>query len=283
MTPILRKYALAVLGGAMTFLATAQFDIWPLGWLSVAPLLWVALDAPEAAGDKSARRLAFVFGLVMNAGGFYWVLGFLQRFGHLPLVAAFPIFVLLVAYQAITWIITISLIRFLRRHLPLPVVLIAPVVYVAVELVVPYVFPFYLSINQAWVRPAIQVAELTGPLGVSFLLVLSSAVIYQILFALQHKQPIFTRAVVVGIVAVAGNFGYGLVRIAQVTRIRDAAPKVKVGVVQANVGIQEKWVPQLAAQQLALHQKLSADLQAKGAQLLVWPESSYPYLFDRGA
>ena len=43
------------------------------------------------------------------------------------------------------------------------------------ELVVPFVFPWYLAITQAWVRPVIQIADLTGPLGVSFLLVLSNA------------------------------------------------------------------------------------------------------------
>ena len=40
------------------------------------------------------------------------------------------------------------------------------------EMVVPYVFPWYLAITQAWVRPVIQIADLTGPLGVSSCIVL---------------------------------------------------------------------------------------------------------------
>src|SRR5207248_10784333 len=70
--------------------------------------------------------------------------------------------------------------RRLRDHLKFPVLWLAPIVYVACELVVPYVFPWYLSITQAWVPPVIQVAELTGPLGVSFLLILSNALLYEI-------------------------------------------------------------------------------------------------------
>src|SRR5262249_49859364 len=62
---------------------------------------------------------------------------------------------------------------------------------------------------------------------------------------------------------------------------RNAAPKIKLGVVQANIGIHEKWRPDLAATQLLRHQQLSADLAKKGADLIVWPESSYPYYFRR--
>src|SRR5262249_51630405 len=33
--------------------------------------------------------------------------------------------------------------------------------------------------------------------------------------------------------------------------------------------------------QLTVHQKLSGELERRGAELIVWPESSYPYLFLR--
>src|SRR4029077_16836114 len=62
---------------------------------------------------------------------------------------------------------------------------------------------------------------------------------------------------------------------------RAAAPKVRTGVVQANVGIIEKWDPREFARLLALHQQESAGLARAGAQLMVWPESSYPYSLPR--
>src|SRR5207244_3918413 len=67
----------------------------------------------------------------------------------------------------------------------------------------------------------------------------------------------------------------------QVDRKRAAAPHVKVGLVQANIGINEKWDRSFAVENLKVHQRLSAELVARGAELIVWPESSYPYRFER--
>jgi predicted amidohydrolase len=51
--------------------------------------------------------------------------------------------------------------------------------------------------------------------------------------------------------------------------------------VQANIGIHEKWNRSLADGQLAVHQRLSQELERRGAQLILWPESSYPWGFGR--
>jgi apolipoprotein N-acyltransferase len=74
---------------------------------------------------------------------------------------------------------------------------------------------------------------------------------------------------------------YGGVRLHQVDARRAAAPKVKTGVVQANVGIIEKWDPRAFARLLVTHQNESAALARAGAELIVWPESSYPYALRR--
>ena len=70
--------------------------------------------------------------------------------------------------------------------------------------------------------------------------------------------------------------GYGMMRIHQVDSVRAAAPKIRVGVVQANIGIHEKFVPGLRERQHALHLSLSQTLSSRGADLILWPESSYP-------
>ncbi len=273
------RAAICAAAGTLLFLSCADFDIWPLTWFAVAPLLAVALD-PEV---ERPAIYGFITGLFANGGGFYWIVPFLQRFGHLPLIAAIPIFLLLVSYQAITFTIFAWAVRRLHDRFGehLGVTFIAPVVYVACEMVVPYVFPWYLAITQAWVRPVIQIAELTGPLGVSFLLVLCNGALWDAWhgWRTQRRIPLPRVAVAVGIIAAA--LGYGLVRIQQVSAARAAAPKIKVGVVQANIGIHEKWHPQLADTQLQVHQRLSQRLEQEGAQLLVWPESSYPFYFGR--
>jgi apolipoprotein N-acyltransferase len=271
------KTAIAALSGTLLFLSCATFDIWPLTWIAVVPLLAVALHP----STTRPAYYGFICGLFANGGGFYWIVPFLQRFGHLPLIAAIPIFLLLISYQAITFTLFAWATRRLADRFATGVTFIAPAVYVAFELIVPSIFPWYLAITQAWVRPPIQIAELTGPLGVSFVLILSNAAIYDAWHAWRGGLPLPRRRLALAVAILAATVGYGLVRIHAVTAQRNAAPRIKIGVVQANIGIQEKWHPGLAQEQLALHQSLSRTLESRGAELIVWPESSYPYAFRR--
>ena len=271
------KMGVSAAAGTLLFLSCATFDIWPLTWFAVAPLLAVALHPTT----RKPAFYGFITGLFANGGGFYWIVPFLQRFGHLPIIAAVPIFLLLVSYQAITFAVFAWGVRRLDDRFGVGVTFLAPVVYVACEMVVPYVFPWYLAITQAWVRPVIQIADLTGPLGVSFLLVLANGAIYDAWAAWRAKKALPMPRLAVAVGLIAASLGYGLVRIDQVSRARAAAPKIKIGVVQANIGIHEKWHPSLAQGQLAVHQQISRELEQKGAGLVVWPESSYPYYFAR--
>ena len=273
------RLLLCALSGTLLFLACANFDIWPLAWCGIIPLLVATLD-PRC---RHPFLYGWVTGLFANGGGFYWINNLLMRFGHMPLIAALPLYLLLIAYQAIAFGLFAFALRRLRDQFPtLPISLLAPILMTALELVVPFLFPWYLAITQAWVRPVIQVADLTGPLGVTFLLVLANGALYDLLAARLAKRPLPYRQLFIAAFVVVLSLVYGQVRIYQVEARRAAAPKMKVGVVQANIGITEKFVPGLAEEQLALHQRLSAELVAKGAELIVWPESSYPFTFYRG-
>ena len=273
----LGKAALCVASGTLLFLSCADFDIWPLTWFALVPLLVVAMDPTTTR----PAFYGFITGLVANGGGFYWIVPFLQRFGHLPLIAAIPIFLLLVSYQAITFTLFAWAVRRLGDRFDGGASFVAPVVYVALELVVPFVFPWYLAITQAWVRPVVQIADLTGPLGVSFLIVLCNGALWDAWRGWRSTKTLPLRRLAVAVAVLAAALGYGQVRIHQVEAARRAAPKLSVGVVQANIGIHEKWNPRLAQSQLGVHQSMSRTLESRGAELIVWPESSYPFYFGR--
>lgn len=280
------RIVLCVLAGTLLFLACADFDVWPLAWVGLLPLLVVLLDGDGQPRTKHAFLYGMVTGLFANGGGFYWIVGLLMRFGGLPFVAAAPLFLLLIAYQALTFGLFATLLCRLRAHIGVKVTWLAPLVWVACELCVPYVFPWYLSITQAWVPTVIQIADITGPLGVSFLLVLSSAALFDLFHALLRAKPGRRLRAFLGSPWLAWGtillcLAYGKVRIRQVDAARQSAEKLRVGLVQANVGIREKFVAGLRESQHALHLSLSQKLAAQGAELIVWPESSYPYHFVR--
>ena len=271
------KAAIAFLCGGLLVLSCADFDIWPLAWIAWAPVIWIAL----AGTTERAWAYGFICGLAGNAGGYYWLFPYLQRFANLPVMAALAIFVLFVAYHAIVWSLFSYLLRRLHKDAGIPVTFLAPIVFVALEAVMPSVFHWNLAITQARVLPVIQIAELTGPLGVSFLVVLCNAMVYEAVHAghMRARFPIRQVAAAGGILAACLAFGF--VRLQQVRTARDAAPKFTVGIVQVNIGITRSGRVADPRNQLAAQQRITADLERAGAELVLWPESSYPYAFHR--
>lgn len=274
-------FALAGVGGAMMFFATATWDVWPLGWVCLLPFLLAVRVQGAGARPRRVLLAAWFGGTIANAGGFYWVLDLLVRFGHLPLVGAFPLFLLLVGYQGLLFALWAVIVHRLVVRRGLPATLVAPVALVPLELVYPMVFPWYLAINQAWVPETIQIAELTGPTGVSALLALASGALYDVVDARLAGRRLPVRAAGAAAAIVAAAIGGGIVRIGQIEARRAAAPHVKVGLVQANVAQLEKFDPRFSDEQLRLHHDASRELARQGAELIVWPESSYPHLLHR--
>lgn len=275
---------LAAASGVLWFVACADFDIWPLAWIAMVPSLFAIERAPTR---KLAVMCGWLTGVIANLGGFYWIVGLLTRFGHLPTALGILGLVLLALYQgtvfllfaaAITKIRAVSRERFGR---PLPMVLIAPVVMVAFEMIVPFIFPWYLAITQAWITPVIQIAELFGPVGVTALLMVVNGAIYDGITEKRWRARIIPA--IAAAVAVAMTLGFGYWRIGQVNAARAKAPKATIGLVQGNIPFNEKGInhPELAAEQLRGLQQVSARLEQKGADLIVWTESSYPYAVAR--
>ena len=171
----LKWLGFCTLSGVMWFLSTADFDVWPLAWVAMVPAMY-AIE--RASTRKRALLFGWWTGLVTNAGGFYWITTLLQRFGKVPFGVAILGFLVLCAYQAVTFALFAWFTRRIRERTDLPMALVAPVVMVTFELTVWMMLPWYLAITQAWQPAVIQVAELTGPLGVTALLMMVNGAIY---------------------------------------------------------------------------------------------------------
>ncbi len=275
--------ALAALSGAMWFLSAADWDIWPLAWFAMVPGL-VAIES--ASTVRRAAVLGWLSGLVTNVGGFYWVTGMLIRFGHLPRPVALLGLLLLCGYQAIVFGLFAVAVRHIRRRTaerlgaPLPMALLAPMAMVTFEMLVPFLFPWYLANTQAWVVPVIQISELTGPLGVTAMLVALGGGLYDAVASTGRRRlvPLAGAAAFVGLALV-----FGVVRMGQIDERRAAATTIQVGVVQGNIPFDQKGLKRkdLAPGQLRGLQETSVELEADGADLILWSESSYPYTIPR--
>jgi apolipoprotein N-acyltransferase len=286
-----QRLGLSALSAVLMVLSVPRFDLWPLMWVALLPALFVALGSASARG---AFWQGWLTGLVANTMAFWWMRGLLERFGHMPALEALPIMLLLTSYQGLEFGLWSWGVFLLARRCPtLPRAWLGPLVMVAIELLVPQIFPFYLAISQAWVIPVIQIADVTGPMGVTFLLVMVTGALHDAVVsarAVRHARarsssttlvPVIGRALAIPAAVLLVALAYGFVRVRQVDARRSAAPHARVGIVQANIGIQEKWDPAESMRLLQLHRRQSAELSRRGADLLVWPESSYPFELPR--
>jgi apolipoprotein N-acyltransferase len=262
----------AALGGALFFLGYPGFGLWPLALLAWAAL-WHALERERARGPASAALLGFVFGEIAHAGGTPWLLRLVDVFlgGARGLGAALWLahslwFAAAFAFQALLY-------RAARER-GWPVALAGTVSLVAVEWLFPQLFPVHLG--DAFVERThfVQIADLGGPLFVSALAALVNAAGLETARWLAGARPKPVGCGLVAALGVTAAGAYGGFRLAALGRAADAAPALRVGVVQANVDVLAKRRDPDAVHRR--HQAQTRELLAAGPlDLVVWPETVY--------
>ena len=270
----------AVLGGALTFMAfpfraVPESGIWPLAWISLVPLLW----AIRGASPRRAFLLGWLAGTITNFGGFWWITEVLHDFGHLPAAVSWGISGLNAAYQGAQIGLFAAALAWLGRSGPFTVA----AVFTGIEYLFPMIFPWYLGNCQYPFLPAIQIADVLGVSGVTFTVALTNGALASAIDHLARRRPAPRATLALAAVLVAASLAYGVVRIGQVDADVARADTLDVGMVEANIGIWEKEAKGMDGPQqvrtlhrnLLIHQRMSAELEARGVDLIVWPESSY--------
>ncbi len=271
-TTLWGRLLLAAIGGCAVFFSFPRWDVAPLAWVALVPTML-------SARDLSARRsflVGWFAGTVTNVGGFYWITGLLMDFGHMSALAAAPLCLLLAVYQGLVFGVWLLLLRWLERRVKAGAWLLAPLSYIAAENLVPFIFPWFYANSQHWVIPFIQVCELGGVSLLGFLLAMTNGALFDAFLSWRGGQgKAALRRLALALAIPLLLCGYGLIRMAMVDARMESAPKLKVGMVEADVGIWEKEDPQKIDDNLVLHQRLSRELAKQGAELIVWPETAY--------
>jgi apolipoprotein N-acyltransferase len=269
-------FALSTLSGCLWFLAVTPFDFSYLAWIAAVPLL-IAIE--RAGSFRQALFIGWWAGVVETAGGFYWLIDLMQRFADFPWIGAAPILLLFCAARALIFLIFTALVCSVRQRRRIPMALLAPLAMVSGELLVPQIFPCGQWISQAWHPLVIQVAEITGPFGVTALLLAVNGALYDL--SLEGRGARLPAAITAA--TLAGALVYGAVRMHLVDAEIAAAPRLEVGLVQPNFAysIDGSFSREETLRQLAALQSQSQRLEREGAKLLVWSEGSYPIALPR--
>jgi apolipoprotein N-acyltransferase len=265
--PLRVAYPLSFLSGLLYFVAFPGIDVWPLAFVALVPL-FVALAGQR---PKHGFWIGWTAGFAMTITGFYWLGYTLEQFSGFPWPLRWAFQAILCGYQAgriglFGWLVTRSEGNGWARG---PALALA---FAASELLFPLLFPWYYGATVHQLPLLVQLGEVGGPIAVSLVLVGVNYAIAELLLARLEKRPL-RRPALLAAAAPLLAAAYGAVRIPSVDAAAQAAPKVEVGLVQANMSLMGKRKNKREG--LDRHLRLTRELQAKGPlDLVVWSETS---------
>lgn len=253
----------AAIGGGAIALCFLRFALWPLAWVAFTPIV---LAIRRAENARAAAWTGFVVGVVTNVPAFYWLVGTIHRFGGFPLWLSVLFYAVLSVYSALQFVVFALAVR--RGGLG-PLALGPPLVWVALELVYPNLFPWRLANCQLEVPPLLQIGELTGPYGLSFVMAWFAAAV-----ALVCERGVrAARWALAGSAAAAVAVAlYGAARLPAIDRMIESARPIRVGLVQGNLSIEEKGAVGYFEANLQTYRDLTVGI-APRSDVVIWPET----------
>lgn len=175
-------FSLAVLGSVLLWLAQPPAMLGALAWF--APLPWLHLISQNNPLTKRGYLQVWLAGVAYWFMAVWWV--------SLPHPAT-PIGLgFLAAYLGVYLALFVAVTRTGVHRFRLPLWLVAPVVWTGLELMQAHLFTGFLmgalSHTQAFSPSMIQIADVVGAYGVSFVLMLGSAGLAEAIFWLRNRR-----------------------------------------------------------------------------------------------
>lgn len=242
-------------------------------WLGFVPLILMATR--DAMSAKQVAVLGWAGGLGVGLGGFPWIGEMLVKFAGVPVVAGWLGLLLFSAWMAIPYgIWAVGLKLGPRRGVPgwiWPAVLFA-----AVQDSWPVLFPYSPILGFAETPQLMQLAEAFGVHGIEAVVVAASVFLARSITSSSVRTRV-GNLLLWSIAPLLLYFG-GELRMQAVDREALNAPRLRVGIIQPNLGINSHT----AGEKMQRLWESSMRAEEQGAQLIVWPEAgAYAYLVAR--
>jgi apolipoprotein N-acyltransferase len=267
------RVSLLVVAGIVGALAFPRTDWWLFAWVWLAPALCCALARPPRDALADGWLAGTVFFVVLLR----WLDYTFRSYSDIPWPLGWLPIGLLAAYCGLYTGSVVAAVAWLRPRIGEGCALaMTPVLWVAGEWMRGRLmggFPWGLmGYSQHGVLPVIQIAELAGVYGVSFLVVAVNTALAA--FAGLGWRRAWPGALA-AVALLAASLGFGSSVLGQDTPAdRGRAPSVVVAVIQPSIEQTIKWDPAHNDQVLAIHERLTRDASASHPALIVWPETA---------
>jgi len=261
---------LAILSGLLLTGSFPKIGIDWLAWFALIPLL-ISL---KNSSLTNSFRLGFIAGLAHYTTLAYWLVYTMQTYGNLPFYLCVSV---------------------LLCPKPATCLFIIPCLWVSLEYIRNYLFSGFpwglLGYSQFNRLHLIQISDIFGIYGVSFLIALSNATIFLAFLYItgskwkevRIKKRLAGGSIFVFILITGLVFIYGKWRIESIDDLISASKSLKVTIVQGNIKQSIKWDPAFQTATTEKYVNLSLSAKEEKPDLVVWPETATPFyfLYDR--
>lgn len=258
-SPVVRL-SLSVLAALLLILSFPPFNIWIFAWMAFIPLLF----AIEGQKPLRAFLLSYLTGYLFFIGTIYWLI-------HVTLPGMFAI----AAYLAIYFGLFGVIVSYSQLPTPNYKLFFIPAAWVALEWIRAHALTGFgwnlLGYSQSFNLPVIQISDISGVYGVSFLVVMFNTAVYLTIKNLRKKKDVGIPLIIVSFFIFL-VLGYGYFRLNNIF----TGEKIRIAVIQGNIPQNEKWDPDFSDMIMAKYLKLTKEAAKGKCDLIVWPETSVP-------
>jgi apolipoprotein N-acyltransferase len=260
----IKDFSLALLSAILLSLPFLNSNLSFFAWVSFIPLF-------SALNDKNkvqAFIFAYLSGVIFWAITIYWLIN-VTLFGQ----------ILLVLYLAVYF--GIFGLLYSCTLYPARYVLFIPSLWVILEYGRSHLltgFPWaLLGYSQYLNLEIIQISDITGVWGVSFLVMLVNVSIYR--FINSRKSLAVVRPVLLPVLLMTSVFIYGISKIHGNLLVRNPE-KIKISVIQGNIPQELKWEPSARDLIMQNYFELTSRAAKDNPDLIIWPEAALPVVLE---
>lgn len=270
-----------MLSGVLLGLCYPPWGWGDLCWVALVPLIWaIWFLAPSRSDWRRVAGLGYACGLVFFAISASW-LTTLTWPGTLLLVLYFAVYIAVWALVAHALKPTAGEDAWLHSLHNLRVCILSAAAWVAMEWLRGIIFPAFgwngLGIAQHKNIPLIQIADITGVGGISFLVAMTNlmlaATIKRLIMEIGRgaRRPHYDFAITLALVALAWIYG-----LRSIFQPAPESTEMTFAAVQANIPQEIRNNPALEFDVLEIYKNQTLSAIAMQPDLILWPESSTP-------
>lgn len=271
------KIGVAVVSGLMLTASFPPGKLDWIAWIAIVPLLWCLKNETPSR----AFRLGLIAGFAHYMTLIYWIVSVLKHYGGLPLLISLCVLILFCLYLSLfPAFFSYLLCKIKGSFFPL---FMGAGIWVVMEFLRAKLltgFPWcLLGYSQYKHLELIQIADLAGVYGISFLIFISNALVYVLLFDRQVLRKVFLiREIPIMIMLTLFVLVYGHYRLSETEGNQQKV--LKVAIIQGNIDQFVKWKPSYQIKTINIYERLTLSTRPFKPNLVVWPETALPFFYQ---